>query len=94
MKAVEWSDLAVADLEGIDDYWMAYSEESAELVAMKIERAAEFLSTMPAAGPILRREDFRKWRVSGTDYVLVYRIVAQAIEALRVDRGRQDWRPA
>jgi toxin ParE1/3/4 len=89
---VEWSDLAIVDLEAIDDYWMAYSEAAAEDVADKIERAAQFLTTMPKAGPALRREEVRKWRVGSTPYVLIYRVLAERIEVLRIHHGRQDWK--
>ncbi|MBN8808989.1 MAG: type II toxin-antitoxin system RelE/ParE family toxin [Sphingomonas sp.] len=91
MTDVTWSDEAIADLEAIDDYWMSYSEERAEQIAERIERAAAFLATMPHAGPAIRRADARKWRVTQTMYILIYRVLDQQIDILRIHHGREDW---
>src|SRR3546814_14691321 len=47
MSRIVWTPLANGDLEAIDDYLAAYSIESAEEVAAKIEAAASFLLTVP-----------------------------------------------
>jgi len=91
MSGVEWSALAITDLETIDDYWSGYSEAAAERVADRIERAAAFLATMPNAGPALRTQEARKWSVAATRYVLVYRAIDSGIEVLRVYHNQQDW---
>lgn len=91
MIDVEWSDLAIADLREIDDYWSACSLDSAERVAARIEAAAAFLATMPRAGPVLRRSDARKWTVATTPYVIVYRVADTSIDVLRVHHAKQDW---
>lgn len=92
MRAVEWSDLAIIDLEEIDDYWIDYSEEAAEEVSIKIESAAAFLATMPGAGPAIGERDARKWSVATTRYVIVYRVLENSIEVLRVHHESQNWR--
>ena len=92
MTRVAWSDEAIADLEAIDDYWATYSEDRAEQVAARIEKAAAFLSTMPHAGPAFDRPAARKWQVALTMYVLIYRIADHGIDVLRVHHGREDWR--
>ena len=91
MKRVEWSDLAARDLEEIDDYWVRYSEEAAEEISLKIEQAASFLATMPGAGPAVRARDARKWSVSNTRYVIIYRVLQGRIEVLRVRHSSQNW---
>lgn len=91
MNDVTWSAEAIADLEAIDDYWMSYGEERAEQVIARIENAAAFLSTMPHAGPAIRRSTARKWRVAQTMYLLVYRVLDERIDVLRVHHGREDW---
>ena len=91
MNVVKWSALAIADLEDIDDYWMRYSESSAERIISQIERAGDFLTTMPRAGPMLRRSEGRKWKVAATPYLLIYRILDDSIEILRVHHGSQNW---
>ena len=91
VSAVEWTDPAIADLRDIDDYWSAYDTASAERVAALIEAASGFLATMPRAGPALRRSDARKWLVGATPYLLIYRVLEDGIQILRVHHGRQDW---
>jgi len=91
MTAVLWSDLANADLEAIDDYWVGYGQDAAERVSARIEAAAAFLATMPRAGPVLKRQAARKWRIGQTPYVLIYRVTDLGIEVLRIRHGREDW---
>ncbi len=91
MSPVQWSDLAIADLRDIDDYWSGYDAASAERVASLIEAASAFLATMPSAGPALRRNDARKWLVGSTPYLLIYRVLDSGIEILRVRHGRENW---
>ncbi|WP_375397104.1 type II toxin-antitoxin system RelE/ParE family toxin [uncultured Sphingomonas sp.] len=92
MTGVSWSDEAIADLEAIDDYWACHSEARAEQVIERIERAAAFLATMPHAGPALDRSVACKWRVIQTMYILIYRIIDNRIDVLRVHHAREDWR--
>lgn len=91
MKTVGWSDRAIVDLEEIDDYWLQYSETAAEENSLKIEKAAEFMATMPRAGPAVRGRAARKWSVATTRYLLVYRVIDDGIEVLRVHHGSQNW---
>lgn len=91
MKIVEWSDRAIVDLEEIDDYWLQYSGTKAEEISLKIEKAATFLATMPRAGPAIRGRAGRKWSVPTTRYLLVYRVIDDGIEVLRVHHGSQNW---
>jgi toxin ParE1/3/4 len=92
MSRVVWTPLASGDLEAIDDYLADHSIETAEEVAAKIESAASFLLDVPHAGTPLDSQKARKWRVSGTPYLLVYRPVTDDIEVLRVYHARQNWR--
>ncbi|MGN6375009.1 MAG: type II toxin-antitoxin system RelE/ParE family toxin [Sphingomonas sp.] len=89
---VVWTPPATGDLEAIDDHWAAHSEASAEEVAAKNEAAAAFLADLPNAGPPLENGLARKWRVRTTPYLLVYRVVQDRIEILRVYHERMNWR--
>jgi plasmid stabilization system protein ParE len=91
MSRLLWSLAAQSDLEIIDEYWSAYSEDAAEAVLTKIERAAQFLLEIPRAGPMLDRGDARKWRAAGTNYILIYRCT-DTVEILRVHHMRENWR--
>ncbi|MDO7841684.1 type II toxin-antitoxin system RelE/ParE family toxin [Sphingomonas immobilis] len=92
MSQIFWSDLAIADLQDIDDYWSQHSLDVAERMADRIEHAAAFLVTAPRAGPAIPDSEARKWGVASTPYLLVYRLKEPAIEILRIHHGRQNWR--
>ncbi len=92
MRALRWTSPAEDDLAEIDAYWCNYSIERADQILDTIKAAAEFLGGLPEAGPATEMEDFRKWLVGGTKYILVYRIVAGEIEILRVEHASKNWR--
>src|SRR3546814_9892740 len=92
MSRIVWTPLANGDLEAIDDYLAAYSIESAEEVAAKIEAAASFLLTVPHAGTPLDSQKARKWPVGSTPYLLVYRPAADHIQILPVYQARKSTR--
>jgi plasmid stabilization system protein ParE len=92
MMRIVWTPPATGDLETIDDYWADHSAGSAEQVALKIEAAAAFLADFPKAGASLESGLARKWRVGATPYLLVYRIIGDRIEILRVYHERMNWR--
>lgn len=91
MRPVLWAGPAERDLAAIDEYWLQASEQRADAVLARIRAAGEFLGSMPKAGPAIETGPFRKWRVGGTDYLLIYRVLNDAIQILRVRHGRGDW---
>jgi plasmid stabilization system protein ParE len=93
MRRVEWAGSAEWDLQAIDDYWCTYGTERADEILEAIRRAGDFLAGLPEAGPTLEGREARKWRVAGTYYVLIYRLVPDGIQVLRVQHAREDWRP-
>ncbi len=93
MRTIFWSVPAEADLGGIDDYWLARDGERADRLLDRVEKAAQRLRHVPEGGPLVGRENMRKWRVAGTPCSLLSRVRGEAIEILRVHHGAQDWRP-
>ncbi|WP_420542780.1 type II toxin-antitoxin system RelE/ParE family toxin [Sphingomonas naphthae] len=75
-----------------DDYWAQYSEESADAMLLRIHSAAAFLTGMPHAGQRLEDTAARKWTVRGTNYVLLYRVIGERLDILRVHHAAEDWR--
>jgi plasmid stabilization system protein ParE len=92
MKRSYWTIEARQDLAAIDDYYFTLNPDHALRVGRAAIAAARFLAERPEAGPVLV-EGARKWRVRGTDYILIYRPVSQGIEVLRVYHAKQNWRP-
>jgi toxin ParE1/3/4 len=65
-------------------------EEAAD-IARRIREAVRILAEYPEAGRVGRVPHTQEVVVSGTPYVLPYRIKANAIEILRVLHAAQDW---
>ena len=88
MKATNWTRPAQADLAGIDDYYAERNREYANRVGSEAIKAGDFLAEFPHAGEEVA-PDHRRWRVSGTRYLLIYRVLNGSVEILRVRHDRQ-----
>jgi toxin ParE1/3/4 len=93
MRQVHWTAPAEWDLEEIDDYWCGCSVERADEILDVIRESGDFLAGLPKAGPALEEADLRKWRIAGTNYILVYRLIRDGVQILRVRHTSEDWRP-
>lgn len=91
MKRAIWSSDALADLARIDGFYVSLDPDYADRVGRHAVRAARFLADQPHAGPQVA-SGFRKWRVPGTRHLLIYRIVPDGVEIVRVFHGRENWR--
>ena len=91
MRSVVWTTPAQADLAAIDDRYGEIAPDFADLAGGAALAAGSFLAEHPAAGPLVGEFGIRKWRVRGTDYILLCRIVAAGVEIIRVRHGREDW---
>ena len=92
MRQVIWTPAARSDLLEIDIYWTSIAEELADRTLDWLSAAGDYLTGMPHAGASLDETDVRKWTVRGTRYLLIYRIVDDAIEVLRVYHQSENWR--
>lgn len=92
MRRVEWSAPAEWDLQAIDDYWCTHSARRADIILDLVRASGDFLAAFPKAGPAVDENGIRKWRVSGTDYILIYRLIPEAVQIVRVRHTREDWR--
>ena len=91
MSRVVWAPEAQADLARIDAFNAQHDADFADRVGRAAVAAGRFLVQFPAAGPIVQGDD-RKWTVPGTDYILVYRVIADGIEVARAYHARENWR--
>lgn len=88
---IEWNPLARKDLLGIVTYISHDNPEAAERVLEEIERQATLLGDMPEMGRRGRCRGTRELVVSGTAYILPYRITRNRIVILRVLHGARRW---
>lgn len=85
-----WRPLAVADREGIFDFIAQDKPQAALELDARIEQRAEQLLHHPGLG--------RRGRVKGTrvlvvhpNYLLIYRLLDDCIEILRVKHASRQW---
>ncbi len=88
---LRWSRLAIADLDSAYDYVAADNAAAAERLIDRIEEVAGVLGRHPAAGRLGRVAATRELAVTGTPFVLAYRIRKGVVEILAVIHGSQKW---
>lgn len=90
MKIV-WSRRAIRHLTHVRDYIAQDSPDSAASVAAKILESVERLTRHPNLGRPGRIAGTRELVVSGTPYVIPYRVHRNRVELIAVFHGRQRW---
>ena len=94
MKRLAWTAPALADLRGIDEWLTAHRDgEFAARTLASVRARARFLEGFPHGGRPILKDDFRILRVSDTPYLIIYRIVGEQLQLLRIRHEREDWRP-
>jgi toxin ParE1/3/4 len=90
---VEWlPEAARAFSEAVE--WIAEDDPQAAIaVGDAIIEAIDRLTRFPRMGRLGRVPGTRELPVTGTPYVLVYRVEADAVVVLRVLHGAQQWPP-
>jgi toxin ParE1/3/4 len=90
MKAV-WARAAIRDLTRGRDYISRENPTAAREIASHIVDATERIIKFPEVGRVDRVNGTREMAVSGTQYLIVYRLKKNAIHFLRVLHGHQEW---
>ena len=87
--SIQWTESASEDLDGIADYLLGESLpfETVEEYVKRIFTAPEHLATLPGAGKPGRVPNTREWLVQDTPYALIYRVLPDRIQILRVMHG-------
>ncbi|MGD1073267.1 MAG: type II toxin-antitoxin system RelE/ParE family toxin [Bryobacteraceae bacterium] len=88
---VVWSPTAIRHLVAIRKYIEKDSDATAALVAGRILKAIELLRTQPEMGRPGRLAGTRELVVSGTPYIVPYRVRRERMELLAVFDGRRQW---
>ena len=81
---IRWLKKALANLEAEADYISRDSDAAAQRVVMAIEQAVQLLASHPALGRAGRVEGTRELVVTGTPYIIPYRVRGGRVEVLRV----------
>jgi toxin ParE1/3/4 len=90
MKVV-WSRRALRHLTHVRDYIAKDDPTAADWIASRILESVERLAAHPHIGRSGRIVGTRELVVSGTPYIVPYRIRDDQLELLAVFHGRQKW---
>ena len=83
--------MAVDDLDDIAGYISQDNPEAARRTVRRLWTAVKSLAEQPEMGRPGRVHGTRELVVSGTPFVVPYRVVGSEIEILRVLHGARDW---
>ena len=89
---IKWlEDAAIHDLQALRQYIALDNTIAANRVAKRIINAVNILSEQPGIGKCGRVPDTRELVVSGTPYIIPYRVKSNRIEILRVFHSAMQW---
>jgi addiction module RelE/StbE family toxin len=85
-----WTLPAVNSLQNIFQHIASDNQEAAHRVVRRIHEAVERAAQMPFSARAGKRAGTRELVVSGTPYIVVYRIREEGIQILRIVHGAQN----
>lgn len=88
---LRWTTEALQHLREANDFIQLDKPSAAAHMADLIEAAVERLRLFPEMGRPSRRPGTRELPVTGTPFVVVYRVKRDALEILAVYHGAQNW---
>lgn len=89
---VEWTQPALLDLIGIEEFIEKDSREAAQIVAQRIWDASQSLVDQPSKGRQGYVEGTREWPVYKAPCLLVYRVQPDQVEILHVHYDSSNWK--
>lgn len=88
---LNWTPGALRDLDDAGDYIAQDNAEAAKEMAQRVQEAVEYLEIHPALGRPGRLHGIRELAVSGTPFIVVYRVRFDLIQILRVLHHSRKW---
>ena len=88
---VRWTRRAGANLDREKAYIAAFDPAAATRTATRIVEAVEHLAQHPESGRPGRVPGTRELVVSGTPYIVPYRVQGNTVQILRVLHGARKW---
>jgi toxin ParE1/3/4 len=88
---VRWTSPALQQLRDARRYVEAENPSAADRIGRRIEEAVNRLAFFPDMGRVGRRAGTRELAVSGTNFVVAYRVTAESIDILAVIHGARQW---
>lgn len=88
---VVWSPRAIRHLSALRAYIARNNPDAAAGVALTLLAVVDRLAELPNLGRPGRLTGTREFRVSGTPYVIPYRVGPDRLEIVAIFHGRQRW---
>jgi toxin ParE1/3/4 len=88
---IQWTKGANRNLKQVEEYIAQDNPRAAVNTVLKIIKSVELLVDQPAMGRVGRIVDTRELIVSGTPYIVPYRVKKGKIQILRVLHGAMRW---
>jgi toxin ParE1/3/4 len=88
---VRWLKRALRNLDAEAEYIARDDPDAAARTVQRIASAVEQLTNHPASGRIGRVPGTRELIVTGTPYIVPYRVRGDAVEVLRVFHSARKW---
>jgi toxin ParE1/3/4 len=88
---VRWLSKAIHDLQRAETFIADDNPEAAVRVVLRVIESVGFLGDNPAMGRTGRIEGTRELVVSGTPFIVPYRVTDGRVEILRVFHHSQKW---
>ena len=91
---ISWTKVASEDLESLYDYiFLDNPQAAAKMVRRIVHVIDEHLADNPWLGRVGRVPNSREFAVSGTPFIIIYRVKNEVLEIIRVLHGAQQWPP-
>lgn len=88
---IRWLRAALANLDAEAEYIARDNPSAAQKTVTKVIQAVNELKRFPAIGRPGRVPGTRELVISGTPYIVPYRVRGDAVEILRVFHGARRW---
>lgn len=88
---LEWTPSALGDLDAAAVFIAQDRPASADAMAGRVQESVEYLATYPNLGRAGRVRGTRELVVSGTPFVVVYRVRLDIVQVLRILHHARKW---
>lgn len=88
---LEWTPSALGDLDAAAAFIAQDNPGSADAMAGRVQESVEYLATYPNLGRAGRVRGTRELVVSGTPFVVVYRVRLDIVQVLRILHHARKW---
>jgi addiction module RelE/StbE family toxin len=88
---VEWLRTAINNLDALAEYISRDNPDAAERTVAAIRSAVEDIERFPSSGRPGRISGTRELVVSGTPYIIPYRVRGDVVQLIRFFHGARKW---